>query len=70
MPLRDPVPVNAAGDVLEGDLVMVAFERPIEAKVVAAGTLAVTPSAWDAGVVAATSAADAVVAPVTIVNCT
>ena len=69
MPFLDPAPVNAIADVLEGLLVTVAFETPTEVKVVAAGTPVVTPAAWEATVVAGTSAA-AVVAPATVVNCT
>jgi hypothetical protein len=70
MVLRDPAPVNAMADVLDGELVMVAFETPTELNVVAAGPPVVTPPAWEAPVVAATRAAAVVVAPATVVNCT
>ena len=71
MLFRDPAPVKAAGDVLDGaEVVIVPFETPTEANVVAAGTPVVTPAAWEACVVAATRAADAVVAPATVVNWT
>lgn len=45
MLLRDPAPVKGTADVADGDLVMVAFETPTEANVVAAGTPVVTPAA-------------------------
>jgi hypothetical protein len=70
MPLRDPAPVKATGDVDFGPLVTVALDTATELNVVAAGTPVVTPAAWDACVVAGTRAADAVVAPETVVNWT
>jgi hypothetical protein len=71
VPVRDPAPVKVAGEVLDGETAMVAFETPTEVKVVAAGMAGVTPAAWVAGmVVAATSAAETVVDPCTVVNWT
>lgn len=70
IPFLDPAPVKGTGDVLDGLLVTVAFETPTEANVVAAGTPVVTPAACEAAVVAGTRAAEALLAPATVENCT
>jgi len=67
---RDAAPVKEIADVELGAEVAVPFETPTEWNVVAAGTLVVTPAAWEACVVPATSAAMAVVAPETVVKTT
>lgn len=68
--LLEAAPVNATAEVEDGLEVTVAFDTPTEEKVVAAGTAVVTPATWAAAVVATTRAAEAVVAPATVVNWT
>jgi hypothetical protein len=72
VPLRDPAPVKATGDVLDGWTATVALEMPTELNVVAAGMAGVTLAAWVAAgtVVAGMRAAETVVAPCTVVNWT